>query len=85
VFLAGGRALPPQQVGLIGRSSRFRLAVPPAPADVKAELGGQLHHIVVIAAVPQRLAQVGLRFAQGHEGIELLDLVEELLELRFGH
>ena len=60
-------------------------AVPPAPADVKAKLGRQLDHVVVVAAVSEGLPKLGLGFSQGHEGIELLDLLEELLELGFGH
>jgi hypothetical protein len=45
----------------------------------------QGHHLVVMFAVPQSPAQLGILLAQGHEAIELMNLVEELLQLRFRH
>jgi hypothetical protein len=40
---------------------------------------------VVIAAVPQGLAQGWLGLAEGHEGIQLAYLLEKLLQLGFSH
>jgi hypothetical protein len=40
---------------------------------------------MVIAAVPQGLAQARFGFAEGHKGIQLAHLLEKLLQLVFSH
>jgi hypothetical protein len=44
-----------------------------------------VHHLVVVAAVLELLAHLRVGFAEGDEGIELPNLLKELLELGFGH
>jgi len=44
-----------------------------------------MHHLVVVAAPLELLAQLRVGFAEGYEGIELPHLLKELLELGFGH
>ena len=89
-FVSGSGAGAAEQVALIavfafsGRAACCRGIAPAAP-DVEANAGRQGHHVVVMAAVAQGLPQFGACFAQGHEGIELPDFLEELLELGFGH
>jgi hypothetical protein len=44
-----------------------------------------VHHLVVMAAPLEFLTHLRVGFAQGNEGIELPNLLKELLELGFGH
>jgi len=83
VLLPLGRAGAPQQVALApgGRG----LAFTPAAADLEALAARQLHHLCMAGAIAQPLAQGGLRLAALDEGIQLAHLLQELLQLLFGH
>jgi hypothetical protein len=75
-------ARPAQQIVV---SWSWRLGFPPAPANVKPPAAGQVHHGMVVAAIAQGLAQGRLRFAEGHEGIQLAHFFEKLLQLGLSH
>jgi hypothetical protein len=85
LFLGMGVGAGPGGLRFPSRPLWRQACITPAPADVEAEACGQSHHFMVLAALAQGLAQVGLRLAEGHEGIQLTHLFEELLELGFGH
>ena len=61
------------------------LLLSPAATDLKTTALRQTHHLMVVVAVAQGLAQRRIRFAEGHEGLERSNLLEELLQLGFGH
>jgi hypothetical protein len=48
-------------------------------------VAGQIHHLLVMAAVLELLTHVRVGFAESHEGIELPNFLKKLLELGFGH
>ena len=64
-----------------GRSVAFA----PAAANLEALAARQLHHLRMAGAIGQPLAQGGLRLAALDEGIQLAHLLQELLQLLFGH
>jgi hypothetical protein len=57
----------------------------PAAADLETPLPSQAHHLLMVAALAQGLAQLRPLLAQRHKGIQLGDLGQELLQIGFGH
>jgi hypothetical protein len=52
---------------------------PPTPANGKTATPGQVHNLLVMAAVDQRLAEGAIPLAEGNEGIEVPDLLQKPL------
>ncbi|EAQ69839.1 hypothetical protein RS9917_10396 [Synechococcus sp. RS9917] len=65
-----------------GTPWEFR-SLTPAAADLKSPIAGQLHHLIVICAGREALTPIRLRLQGRHQGIQLSDLVEKSLQIRF--
>jgi hypothetical protein len=75
-LLAGrGRGLAEEGTLVVWGSLRLS----PTPANLEAVTPRQGHHLVVMSAAPQGLAEGGIALAQGDKGIELADFVEKAL------
>jgi hypothetical protein len=73
-FFAGGRTGARQQIAPLRQREPSGLLTP-AAADLEATGAGQLHHLLVMGAVPQGLTQLRPLFAEGDKGIELADFL----------
>lgn len=78
----GRRAGASQQIAIPPRRGG---GLTPTASDGQSELTGQIHHLVMAAAIAQALAQQRILLHQRHKRVELLHLRQELLQLRFSH
>jgi hypothetical protein len=46
---------------------------------------GQSHHLVVVLAIDQGLAEGSVAFAEGHKGVELTNFLQKALQISNGH